>query len=343
MNHNDTLKEILIAIANNVHNYSHIKDLIRITRAYSHSFLKNHKPEAIRFAANNGLDLEDLVEDTIADLFAKDSDNNFLILNKFLNSLNDTVKEINPKKLFLAYYSLTVKFVSLQLAKIYTDHDPNGAAIYKNINVTIKKVNIFEVYKTKGDSVLLLREWESSSHKKYIDYEEFLKGFLTKAQGRKNTRELILIIHDLLDNQSHYRKEIKIIDVVKLFKAYFRYEERIIEDNDTSLSNSDFNLLEQTEIEQLINKVTDNIKRKIFTDYYAKGKLCRSEALGLADTINDILNDWIDIGTNGQSNFDYLNRFISVNADEYNLRFKAKLEYLIKLSKEQLRFYFENA
>lgn len=342
LNHNNTLKDILIAVSNDVLTHSQLKELVKITRVFASSFLKNNKIEAVRFASSNGSDLNDLVEDTIGEMFERDSYDKLLAITKFIKSLHQSLEDIDSRRIFLAYYSFTVKFVSLQCAKIYAVHDPGGAAIFKNIKGTIKNSDDFEIYKTKKNTTLIVKNNSNEYDKNYIDYDNFLKEFLSSAQGNKDTGELLKIIYDLLCEQNCSRKEIKLNDVVRLFKTYYKYEERIIEEKDTLLIGDGFSSFEQKELEQLVNRVTKDIKKKIFIDYYTKGKVSREQALGLANTINEILYDWIKVGNNGLTNYEYLTKFLNVDKEEYNSTFKAKLEYLISLSKKQIKFYLEN-
>lgn len=341
MNHNETLKVILCALSEDSLSYHQLVELVKITRGFAASYLKNYKRESIYFAANNGIDINDLVTDSISDIFEKDSDNQLYNLRKFIESLNQPIADIESKRIFLAFYSLVVRFVSIQIARIYADFDPNGARIHRNVQEAAKKLDYIDIVKSKQGTFFILKNSTGASSKNYFPYDEFERDFLSLTNGRSGTRGLLCLIFEHLKNQNIYRQEISLTDVVKLFKSFYRYEQKVVDEEEFTQLSSESKLMEATEVEQIVNKVVENIKHKIFIDYYTKGKVNEAQALGLVETINAILYDWITLGDNGRTNFEYLSKFINISKEEYQTAFKSKLEYLIDITKKQLLVYLE--
>jgi len=341
LNYDNNLKQILTSLSDGKPAYTQIVELVKYSRIIVTSFLKNKKQSSLLFAFKNGIDINDLVLDIIAELFEKGPDNKLYKLENFTSSLRVPLKDITPSELFYAYYSFIIKLSSIQLARVYSSFDPNGHRIQKNIRETIAQMEGFEIYKCNFDTIYLVKNCKSDGKLNYLDYEDFEKEFLSLAVGKKSTRELLEIIYNILINQDSYRKEIKLNDVVVLFKSYHGYREEIYKEENFTLPDTGNSFVNKFEIEQICNKVFSKIKEKIFVNYFAKGKLNREQAVALVNTIQEIINDWIEFGRSDLSYYQHLSKFLNLDKEEYKLCFKAKLEYLIKEAKKEIALYLD--
>ena len=77
------------------------------------------------------------------------------------------------------------------------------------------------------------------------------------------------------------------------------------------------------------------MKEKILLTYFARGKVDRKHAEAMAGAFHDLLGDWCSSGSDAQSLFQYLGQHVEVDEDEYEEIFRSKMEYLLKLAREE--------
>jgi len=77
------------------------------------------------------------------------------------------------------------------------------------------------------------------------------------------------------------------------------------------------------------------LKEKILLTYFAKGKLDRKESEAIFHAFEDILEDWCTGEVSQCSLFDYLKQYITIDEKTYESNYRAKMEYLIKIAREE--------
>ncbi len=336
VNNNEKLKRLLIKADNSVLNELESTELFKISKAITSVFLIHNRNNYLNTLQRKGLDINDIVNDTIAEAFKRDSDGRFIRLNNFINSLDIHINDINSDNLFKAYYSFLIKISNAHISRIYAQLDPNGFKIQRNIKETISLIPQFIIRKSELGYFYRPRFSKNNSQEK-TDIDIIGQEFLTRSVNGNSTRELLKILADILTEHFNYYEEIALNDIVKLFKIHYNViEEREMEDEPVNVLSS----FEQYEIEEFCEKVMIDVKQKTFTDYYLKGKLTQAQSVALINTIKDIISEWINFGENDLSFYEHFNHNLQLTRYEYDYYIKAKLEYLIKKAKQGLRAFF---
>ncbi|MEG8948010.1 hypothetical protein [Rosettibacter firmus] len=292
----------------------------------------------LKLSSMHGLDVNDLAVDILGEIFRQDNNGNFINLIKFRSKLYDELETINENNLFFAYQSFLRTVSDTHIARLYAELDPNGFKIQRNIKESLPNENL-GIRKNILGTMIYVLNYETNDHLPYIYLEDFEKEFLTRVIEKLSTRELLNIIYLILLDVKEYRKEITLTDTVYLFKKYYGIES-VIQNGDEFDIVPSKSTIEEYELQNIYDEVIKKIKLKIFTDYYSKGKLSIEQSKSLIDTINDITYDLLFTGQNNTSYYNYLYKHLHINKEEYNNKFKSKLEYLVKLVHCEIKNYF---
>jgi hypothetical protein len=334
------LKLVLVEIFElNYHN-SIIAELVKISNSIVSAHLKYSKPNIIFLCQSHGISLSDLAVDSIAEIFGKDNAGELHNLKNFFSTLSLPIKVIDEKELFLAYKGLLIRIAEAQIARLYAEIDPTGYKIQRNIKETLPSTGLFTLIKNINGVSLICNVDDNRLELPYLNLEEFTSEFLAFAKNKKTSRELIEIMFRLVSKQDDYRKEIKLIDAVYIFKKYFSLgnenngnEEFIIENLKARSTVEDF------EMDQICDKVLIKIKEKILIDYFARWKLTREQSEALYLAMNDIIYDWNKMGENHIPFYEYFNKYGKLSHEEYSRVIKDKIEYLVKIARKKFELY----
>lgn len=168
----------------------------------------------------------------------------------------------------------------------------------------------------------------------HFPIEELEREYLSNHKDRNQTfLDHLQTFYDIIASQEEYSRVIPVFDLVHIFKKYFAAGALVEMDDSNSIKdNID---LDNLEIEELQSKVLSAIKEKIFINYFAKGKFNREQAEAVFFALQDIVNDWC-FNAGCQDTFhNYLKRHIEIDETTYFNKYKTKLEYLVKLAREE--------
>ncbi len=314
-------------------------ELISISKNILIPYLRNTKSSFLKLSEIHGLDINDLAIEILGEVFRQNNDGKLVNIFNFISKLFSDINSINDENLFWAYQSFLRKMADIHIARSYAELDPNGFKIQRNIKETLP-TQVLELRKSILVTMIYVKNSEEHDFLPYLSIEEFEKDFLINIAGKVTTAELLESVHSLLQNCKNSRKGISLIDAVGLFKKHYKIDQEIIHEEESLEMIFTDSFIDKFEIDQLCSKVMDKIKGKIFIDYFSKAKLTKEQATALYSAVNDIVFDLLNMGKNHISYYDYLTKYIKIEHEEYELKFKSKLEYIIKQVKESFRNYF---
>lgn len=332
-------KEYLAKIINSKISHLECAEFINFSKNLIIPYLLHTKMSFLKLSSNNGLDVNDIAIDILGEVFKRDSKGCFINLSNFVSKLYEDLDTINDDNIFIAYQSFLRKISDTQIAKLYAQLDPTGFKIQRNIKESLPTKNLGLRKNIMGMMIYVLND-NNSDLLPYISIEKFEREFFAKVSRNYSTKELLNIIYTILIEETKFRKEISLTDTVYLFKKYYNSLETSVETDEEILNLPSESLFEKCELDCLYVEVINKIKSKIFIDYYSKGKLSIEQSKSLFNTINDIAYDLVYTGQNNTSYYNYLSKYINTNQEEYAFKFKSKLEYLVKILKEDLKNYF---
>jgi len=331
---------LLMAVSKDLISHTQLTELVKTSRLIIQSYLFNYRSDVLNLVSRNGITVTDLSYDCLAEVFSRNGENRYYIITKFLFSLNLTIQETKPINLYLAYKSFLIKVANAQLSKLYSETDPIGAKILRNIKDVVRQSDKFCITKELRGQFLTVKECYGITSSVEFPFDRLLLEF-SSPDIETNTNSLLNRLHEILFNQNEYRRVISLTQTVQLFKKYFNAEEisstEINENYFATHINS--NGFEDYEIDQIRQKVENYIKKKILLDYFVKEKVTKKEAESIYLAIRDIISDWFYGVATKDSIYDYFITHHHAEKVEYVKTYKTKVEYLVKLAREEFAKY----
>ncbi|MBI1939061.1 MAG: hypothetical protein HYS25_13200 [Ignavibacteriales bacterium] len=342
------IREHITAVSKDTINHSQLTELVKISRLIIRSFIYNYRSNALKLLSNHGITLLDLSYDCIAEAFRRNQENKFFLIKKFISSLKEDIEDINETNLFRAYKSFLIKIASVQLSRLYSQYDPIGAKIIRNIKdaineAALQKSEKFILKKELCGDILIVKECLPSEVVNEFPLERLEAEF--SMDGKKlNVVNMLDQLYKILSEQAEYRKSVLLWDVVVLFKKYYGalYDNNFEINEDLLLSGIKTDGFEEVEIALLKQKIENFIKEKIFLDYLVKSKFNKEEAESVYSTITDIVSDLCSGVNTKETIYDYFSHHYQISKNDYLKNYKTRLEYLVKLVRSELSNYMLN-
>jgi hypothetical protein len=334
------IREYLTAIVDDSIDHIQLTELVKISRTIIQSYLLNYRSKIFNLISRHGISLVDLSYDCIAEAFNRNNENKYCNLKNFISCLNEDINDIEEINLFLAYKSFLIRITESQLSKLYSQMDPIGSKILRNIKDVLRTSDKFNLEKSLLGLSLIITNDQSVNLKPEYPVEKLMVDFEFDGK-RPNTVNLLKCLYNILDCQTEFRKSLTLIDVVTLFKKYFN----VLSDNKhelderTLLSSIKNDEYEEMEIQQIKQKVENFVKEKILVNYFLKGKVNKNEAEAIYLTISDIINDWYYGVDTKESIHDYFVSHMYISKQEYLEKYRTKIEYLVKLARDEFADY----
>lgn len=334
------IRECLLAVSDDSINHSKLTELVKISRLIIQSYLINYRSKVLNLIARNGITIIDLSYDCIADAFARNGEDKFYIIKKFIYSLDQDIAVIKELNLFFAYKNFLIKVAEAQISKLYCQSDPIGAKILRNVKDVVRSSDKFRIVKNLRGVTLVASNGDELLCKPEFPVEKIQNEFNIHGNGA-DTNSLLNELWNILINQGEYRKSILLTDAVSLFKKYFGADiNDAYEINELLLLSPVHNDgFEEFEILHVKQKVENYIKEKILLDYFVKGKINKEEAESIYLTMRDIITDWYYGVETKDSIYNYFSAHHKSEKEEYLKNYRTKLEYLVKLAREEFAIY----
>lgn len=314
--------------------------LITMSKNLISPYIFQTKKDFLFFASKIGFTVEDVCYDVLSKVFRKDNFGNFPTLISLFENLNKDSKNDEELNVFLAYQSLLRKITDITINELYAEIDPLGFKILRNIkyNLPNSKLNIRDSILGK----LIYYVNIDNDHLPYIDIDAFQTFFFDNIELNRDTHYLLDRLADSLLCFEEYRKEIRLNDVVQIFKKYFNVFEKIENDNedDENIFSPTYFSTFQLDSPILKQKLREITVQKLFI-YYQKTLINKAQLQGLYYAVLDIIDD-ITSGIGLQcSLYNYINEHYKLSQTLYNSIFRNKIEYILKLIKEEILNYFK--
>lgn len=304
---------------------------VQIARVMCEAHLQHMRPAAVKLAADQGNTLTELAYDCLGELFARDAELRFPVIESFVRALNAPLASIPGCDLVVALRGLVVRVTDMHLARFFALADPVGRKIKRNIRSAIIQGNsrLILVKDFRG-SVLQPAQCDPLDEREAFPFELLQHHFLDCARHHHTIPELLDIIHAIVTEQTTYRRSLPFADVVQLCKLVYIEQEEIpaVDGEPASEGFSD------AEILQILTQVERTLQEKILVTYLATGKLNGRQAEGVFLALRDMMRDWAFTGS-AASLFEHVHRHLGVSEEEYYETLRTKVEYLYRLAREE--------
>jgi hypothetical protein len=281
----------------------------------------------------------DLAMISVADIFQANRDGGFPKLQKFIGSLHKPLEIISDDEILLAYRSFVARFVDVQVAFLYGEWDSAGRNIKRNIRESLKRMSLFSLVKESGGEFLYPTGCDALKELREFPPEELEQCLYAFVGIPHTTPELLRRLHNVLSEQSEYRRAVLLNDIVQLFKRQFTSSLELVEEE----VPIDFHSIRSKgDVEEILLKVKASVERKVKQTYVGTAKVDNVEAEAMTKALWDIIKEWQYSGTDTRSLYHYLNTYLPVTPEVFKNEYYNSMNYLKQFMKEQLSILLEN-
>jgi hypothetical protein len=324
------LKPYLRKILNSSIAEVELTEFVHICRSIVQPYLLYIRSSISTLCTQQGLTITDLAYDCIADMFLRDNQNKFVKIENFANSLNENIDRISDINLFLAFKSFVTCIADAQLARLYSQADPTGSKIYRNLRDVVRTSAFFNLRKDLRGFILEPKNHEPQNHLSHFPMEELEKELSNRVGFQFSIKKFLTDLNDILMEQTQYRCSIPLYDLVQVLKK-LHYDNF---DPPSETQPLSIEGLQQFEIEQICRQVETVLKEKIILTYFTKGKIDRRQAEAICSAFHDMICDW-RLNEEKFALFSYLKRYLDIDEATFEETLRSKMEYLLKIARNE--------
>jgi len=308
-----------------------LTELVHLSRSLIQAYLGSIRSSLTHLCQLQGLTINDLAYDCIAEAFAKDDKNRFHQITNFVESLSEKLDTVPEQQVFLAYKSFMLRVTDAQLARLYALSDPAGAKIHRNVRDCVKQSSLFMLEKDYRGLVMKPKHSSAIEDRSAFPIEELEQEFLSRVDHTCTTQQMLQLCYEIVTGQSKYRQSVPLAGVVQMFKKVYGDNPESVGEEHPFVTAG----LAVFEIDHIRVQVETALKEKIVLTYLARGKLNRKEAEAVFNAFQDMLEDWCAGEQSQSSLYHYLKEYLQINEETYEATLRTKMEYLLKVAREE--------
>ena len=281
-----------------------------------------------------GLSQIDLVYDCIADLFVRDSAGHFTEIERFFHKEIESIDLCSDALLRDTLRRIVFGRVSVNLIRIHGGADPAFGKILHNVDVALTRSRQFEKYVRFGETMLACFDTDLALERP-IPPLDYLRSELSRViLIHDSVPTMLKKLRDILIAQREYQRTVSYISVAVLIKEVYA----LGVETDSEQESPALTSLEEEAALRWVQEVCAELRGNMHSTYVAKGKMTEEMYDVYFLSAHEILSDLVSVASDGRKPFfDYIStRMPQLTREEYIIRHKSILEYIVRLAKEKL-------
>lgn len=323
-------REIISDCLNGVVKRSALKKLISKCHTMALAYLRM-KASSNQLYMIRGERLEDLAWDFIADLFERNSDDEYVKLNEYFSDLNH--KELNEEDIEIELRKLVFTKVDDNVFRAVGEKDPSLRKIIRNLKLAVKSTDSNHwVYYEDSSLIVEQEEWQQLPTMP----SEFMQIKLcARLEEGMQIPEIVKEAIDILQNQDRYRKRFSLIALATIIRETFVHFHEPSSKN-KSKPKAD-NYLLNGEFEEFLQRSANSVQITTGSKYIEKGKITQKELALYTDAAIDIVRDHFLEDKREYSQYEYLKDYMpDLKYSEFRENNRQILEYMVKLIRKDI-------
>ena len=304
----------------------------KMALAYLHHRLRRGTLVDRQFGISN----EDLAMDCIAELYLRDDEGRFSVLEQYFSSMN--WEQLTEEDLRIALRRLVFSKVNESLFRSYREEDPNLAKIIRNIKEAVKHDESVSLVRHREMSWLVAGDGATTIDTLPLAPAEVLEAHLTSVVcSTSNTYTVVYSFADFAAENPHYRNAYPLSAFAQALRSSF--QNRTVPEAETEEI-----VFETIEIESAIQKAINYVRASLYGTYVRGGKISQSLFDTYVRAVDKILNANFTTSPDPiASQYDALSLFIpGLSKEQYMRDHRNILQYLFKLSRTRMIQYLSD-
>jgi len=266
----------------------------------------------------------DLALDAVADLFERDSHDQFPHLKRYFSSQD--WESLSDRELWTINRKLVSGAVADSYFRNYRLADPSLARIIRNTKRGVLQSGHLSLVRETGTHYVCLPNSRSGSGIEW-DIALMTAHLIPAARESMNTPDLLRRVSDVLSTESPYSNSIRLSVLALAIR-----ECSVILNGSETILKSDA-LLTTDEINRAVDKALNEALEGKKDFYISKRKLKSTEFEGLRDAIEMRLKNEAGVSDSGETNYEAFQHFFPETSNvEYREHYRNAFEYLYRLT-----------
>ncbi|MGA2623166.1 MAG: hypothetical protein ABSF91_04870 [Bacteroidota bacterium] len=275
--------------------------------------------------------LGDLALDTIADLFNRGEQGEFIQLQAYFEGFS--IDESSEENLLTDTRRLVCSRVNQNLFRFYQEIDPLLGKILRNVKLAVDGLQNFVVVERFNEQCIVPSMCETLEHLPAIERTDLDQEMQLRASGTESIPSLLAKLSQYLREQTARSRIVSLMEVAITFRSvYSSKHEGAVEK-----SHQDDHIVEN-EAQKIIECVCRKAKDELQERYVGKQKVGTAMYENYFKVIEQtMVSQIVGRDAEGNSLFESLRAFVpDLARDEYNKQHKSKLEYLARLTRRRV-------
>ena len=283
-----------------------------------------------------GISNEDLALDCIADLFQRDGDDRFSIIEQYFAQIN--WQDLDETDLKIALRRLVFSKVNESLFRSYREEDPNLAKIFRNIKEAVKREKGVSLVKSREASWLVAGDLNTPINTLPLAPQEILEAhLLTVLCTTSNTYKAVASFESFVQEHPYYCNGYPMSGFARALRTAFAAR-TVMEDE------VEKPVFEPTEVESAIQRASTHVRTTLHETYVLGGKISQKLFDTYVNAVKKVLKSTFTLSEEPiDSQYDALATLIpGLSKDAYMADHRNILQYLFKLSRSRMIYYLQD-
>lgn len=279
----------------------------------------------------HGLNISDLAYDSIAEIFQKDENGNYIQLCSYFSGL--LLTSATDEEILAHLRRLVFSKVNHSIFRLYTEIDPSLAKILRNLKIAINTLRNFSEVERFGEPCIAPCMYDTLGHLPPISFEKLERDFIPYVKDYDNVPELLAKFSLYLREQEDHSRIIPMVTVGLLFRAVFVHTH----ETPTKAVEIDDVLLVDDSI-KIIREACEQVQKKNKNKYVDRRKIDNEIYQNYFKVLEEALYEKF-IGNDGHdfSLFESLKQYAPyLTKADYMKNHRNKLEYLLKKTNKEV-------
>lgn len=311
---NTGIREALILLINGRYNHRNVIEVVELFTQVGKSIItrRKHLSYLISDWKEFQLELEDVVLDYIAPLFARDENGIFIELKNYF----DFESELDIEN---QIYRLICSRIHKESIKTFEHRDPIGKVFYRSLRYVLSKHLNWIKYKDENGVVIIS---DSNEIGKGATQDEIADSLSLKFDG---STSLVKAIESCISTLIDGKKAIIVSELLSIIR-----EQMIYSEGNSNNHSPDLDMTIDLHIERTINQIDLDILER----YVDQKKLDAKEKLGFKKAIKSLLEDFQRDDSNASYYMYLAEELPSLDSEIiYQEKYRTRFEYVAKKAK----------
>ncbi len=310
-----------------------LTELVRYAYQIAHLRLRQLLHSGRLHLHSYSISLEGVAFDSIADLFRRDEQGQFVELSRAF-SCEWSGDRIDDDTCAYRLRSLIFGAIQEGIARLYREYDPIFSKILRNVRLALKRSSSYRVFERLGlQYASAVPEEDMAAQLPELSVDELERLLTSRLRRTPSVPNILSDLFAVLDKQQSYRKFYGVLDIALVIKRIM-VRERIL----VSAVVQDESALLGQDIEMILTRSLDDLRSEFRTEYVDKGKIPAVVLEKYFQAITLLIED-VFARNDGEAwaQPDYLAEFMpGMTRDEYRRNHRMHFEYMVRVARKRI-------